>query len=422
MNVLVIGRGGREHALCWKLRQSPLVETLYCAPGNVGIAAVADIVDVMERDFARIVAFAREKHIDLVVVGSEDPLFAGLVDVLTQAGIRAFGPTKAAAALEGSKQFAKQLMGEHHIPTAAYAVFSTYAEALAYVRTQTFPLVIKADGLAAGKGVTIAQSLEEATHTLHALMVERRLGEAGAQVVVEQFLQGEEVSILCFVDGDTVYPMPAVQDHKTIYDDDQGPNTGGMGTYSPVPQVSAATYEEAIKTIVQPVVRAMQARGIPFRGVLFAGLMVTPAGKPMVIEFNCRFGDPETQVVLMRLQSDLFPLLWGTATGTLHEVAPPVWTEEAAVCVVLASQGYPTTATKGDVITGLDTSGEAVVFHAGTVHDAQGQVVTNGGRVLGVTAVAPTIEQARQKVYAHIPHIAFTGKQFRQDIGRKARR
>ncbi|WP_199617539.1 phosphoribosylamine--glycine ligase [Paenibacillus alkalitolerans] len=418
MQVLVIGRGGREHAIVWKLKQSPKVTKLYCAPGNAGIAAQAECVPINEHSFDELVAFAKEKHIDLVVVGPEDPLFAGAADAFEAEDIAVFGPRKDAAIIEGSKAFTKDLMKKYNIPTAAYETFDNFEEALAYVRKQGAPIVIKADGLAAGKGVTVAATLEEAEDALRTIMLDKAFGEAGDKVVVEEFLQGQEMSILSFVDGTTVKPMPAAQDHKQIFDNDEGPNTGGMGTYSPVPHIPQSVYDEAIRTIVKPTAEAMVKEGRPFRGVLFAGLMITPAG-PKTIEFNCRFGDPETQVVLSRLESDLSELFLATVEGRLNEVEPK-WSDESAVCVVLAAGGYPGPYNKGDVIEGLDLASESVVFHAGTAHDKEGRIVTNGGRLLGVTATGATIDEARRKAYADVDRIRYEGKQYRTDIGKKA--
>jgi phosphoribosylamine--glycine ligase len=389
MNILVVGRGGREHAICWKLKQSPKLGKLYCAPGNAGIAEVAELVPIEETEFDQLTAFAREKNIDLAVIGPEDPLFAGIADAFEAAGINVFGPNKAAAIIEGSKSFTKDLLRKYDIPTAAYETFTDYEAALRYVREQGAPIVIKADGLAAGKGVTVAATLEEAEQALRAIMLDKAFGQAGDKVVIEEMLVGQEMSILSFVDGTVVKPMPEAQDHKPIFDNDEGPNTGGMGTYSPVPHIPKSVYDEAVRTIIQPTAEAMVAEGRPFRGVLFAGLMITPNG-PKVIEFNCRFGDPETQVVLPRLESDLLELFQATVEGRLEEVEPK-WSDDAAVCVVLAAGGYPGSYRKGDVIEGLDAVTESVVFHAGTATDAAGRIVTNGGRLLGVTAVGATI-------------------------------
>lgn len=422
MNVLVIGRGGREHAICWKLCQSMHVTQLYCAPGNAGIEDVATIVDIQETDIPRLIAFAQEHRIDLVVVGPEDPLLAGVVDAFEASGIRAFGPTKVAAQLEGSKQFAKKLMHQYGIPTAAFASFSDYAEARAYVQTHPLPVVIKADGLAAGKGVTIAHTRAEAEHALEHMMCHKQFGQAGERVVIEQFLQGEEMSLLCFVDGKTVVPMPAAQDHKTLYDGDQGPNTGGMGAYSPVAHVPESCVEEALRTIVRPIVAAMAQEGMPFRGVLFAGLMIAPDGSPQAIEFNCRFGDPETQAVLLRLESDLLPVLLAVVEGRLDALEPLVWDDQVALAVVLVAEGYPHNVQKGAVISGIVDVEQSIVFHSGTAHNAQGEKIANGGRLLAVTARATNIEEARTIAYADVARVQYTGKHFRSDIGQKGLR
>jgi phosphoribosylamine---glycine ligase len=418
MNILVVGRGGREHAIVWKLKMSPKVNKLYCAPGNAGIASDAECVPIDEFAFDELIAFAKEKAIDLVVVGPEDPLFAGAADAFEAAGIRVFGPRGSAAIIEGSKAFTKDLLKKYNIPTAAYETFDKFDEALAYLHSQGAPIVIKADGLAAGKGVTVAWTTEEAEEALRTIMLDKAFGQAGDKVVVEEFLQGQEMSILSFVDGETVKPMPAAQDHKPIFDNDRGPNTGGMGTYSPLPHIPQSVIDEAIRTIVKPTAEAMVAEGRPFRGVLFAGLMITESG-PKTIEFNCRFGDPETQVVLARLESDLAELFLATVEGRLAEVEPK-WSDESAVCVVLAAGGYPGPYKKGDQITGLDEVSESVVFHAGTAFGSDGSIVTNGGRLLGVTATGATFEEARRKAYTDVDRIRYEGKQYRTDIGKKA--
>jgi len=420
MNILVVGRGGREHTICWKLSQSPKVSKLYCAPGNAGIASVAELVAINETEFDKLTAFAKDNAIDLAVIGPEDPLFEGIADAFEAAGIKVFGPNKAAAIIEGSKSFTKDLLKKYDIPTAAYETFTAFEPALEYVRKQGAPIVIKADGLAAGKGVTVAQTLEEAEEALRTIMLDKAFGAAGDKVVVEECLFGQEMSILAFVDGETVRPMPEAQDHKPIFDNDKGPNTGGMGTYSPVPHMPKSVYDEAVETIIKPTAAAMVKEGRPFRGVLFAGLMITPEGKPKTIEFNCRFGDPETQVVLSRLESDLAELFLATVEGRLSEVAPPKWSDDSAVCVVLAAGGYPGSYRKGDPIEGLDEVQESIVFHAGTTTDAQGRTVTNGGRLLGVTATGATIDEARRKAYADVDRIRYEGKQYRTDIGKKA--
>ncbi|WP_166243974.1 phosphoribosylamine--glycine ligase [Paenibacillus turpanensis] len=418
MRVLVIGRGGREHAIIWSLLKSSNVEKVYCAPGNAGIGQLAENVPLNEHQFQELAEFAVDHAIDLVVVGPEDPLFAGIVDYMEAKQIPVFGPRKNAAEIEGSKVFTKDLLHKYAIPTAAYETFESYDEALAYVRKQGAPIVIKADGLAAGKGVTVAATLEEAEEALRVIMVDKQFGDAGNQVVVEEFLTGQELSILAFVDGETVRPMAAAQDHKPAYDGDRGPNTGGMGTYSPVPQFSQELIDEAVRTIIEPTAKAMVQEGRPFRGVLFAGLMMTPQG-PKTIEFNCRFGDPETQVVLARLETDLIDIMMATVNGRLADMDIQ-WSDSAAVCVVLSAGGYPGPYKKGDVITGLDEVQESIVFHAGTALNANGEVVTNGGRLLGVTAVGATFQEARAKAYADVDRIRYEGKHYRTDIGAKA--
>ena len=417
MRILIIGSGGREHAIAWKLSKSDKVERIYCAPGNAGIAEVAECVPISEDQFEQLKKFALEQQIDLVVVGPEAPLFAGLVDVLEEAGLKAFGPRKNAAIIEGSKVFTKQLMKKYNIPTAAYESLDNYEEALAYLRKQQAPIVIKADGLAAGKGVTVAATLEEAEQALREIMIDKVFGDAGAQVVIEEFLSGQEMSILAFVDGETVRPMVPSQDHKPVFDGDKGPNTGGMGTYSPVPHIPQSVVDEAIETILIPAARAMVQEGRPFRGVLYAGLMITEQG-PKTVEFNCRFGDPETQVVLPRLRTDLADIFLATVEGKLHEIEIE-WSSDAAVCVVLASGGYPGPYEKGKPITGLDQVEQSVVFHAGTKL-AGDKIVTNGGRLLGVTALGKDIAEARAKAYADIGKIQYEGKHYRTDIALKA--
>lgn len=418
MNILVIGRGGREHAIIWALRKSPKVDRIYCAPGNAGILELAECVPIGENDFDALGRFAKEREIDLVVVGPEDPLFNGAVDAFESIGIPAFGPNKLAAELEGSKVFAKQLLAKYGIPTADFASFDNYEEARAYLESRQAPIVVKADGLAAGKGVTVAQTLEEADEALRAIMLDKVFGEAGNRVVIEECLTGQEMSILSFVDGETVLPMVPAQDHKPVFDGDKGPNTGGMGTYSPVPHIPQSVVEEAVETIIRPAARAMVQEGRPFRGVLFAGLMITPEGKPKTIEFNCRFGDPEAQVVLPRLKTDLAEVLLATVEGRLADIELE-WSEEAAVCVVLASDGYPGPYRKGIPIRGLDRVEQSIVFHAGTARSGDA-VVTDGGRLLGVTALGSDLSEARAKAYADIDRISFDGKHYRTDIGLKA--
>ncbi len=417
MKILVVGRGGREHTIIWSLNKSPKVNRIFCAPGNAGISEIAECVSIDEKQFDELTVFAKENQIDLIVVGPEDPLFAGAVDHFEAEGFAVFGPRANAAIIEGSKVFTKDLMKKYQIPTASYECFDRYEDALNYLHQQKIPIVIKADGLAAGKGVTVAFSMEEAEQTLHDMMVDKVFGDAGNQIVIEEFLQGQEMSILAFVDGNIVRPMVEAQDHKPIFDNDEGPNTGGMGTYSPVLHIPKSVVDEAIRTILKPAAEAMVAEGRPFKGVLYAGLMITDQG-PKTIEFNCRFGDPETQVVLTRLQSDLLEIFEAVIYGGLADIEIK-WSEDAAVCVVLASGGYPGPYKKGLPIQGLDQVSEAIVFHAGTsIHDKQ--VVTHGGRLLGVTGMGKDISEARKKAYAAVNHIDYEGKQFRTDIAMKA--
>jgi phosphoribosylamine--glycine ligase len=419
MKVLVVGQGGREHALVWKLSQSPRVSRLYCAPGNAGIAELATCVPIGDTDIEGLVLFAKEEGIDLTVVGPEAPLVAGVVDRFEEEGLRIFGPRREAAMLEGSKSFAKAVMAKYGIPTARYQAFEDYEAALRYLREHGAPVVLKADGLAAGKGVTVAMTLEEAEAALERMMREKVFGEAGSRVVIEEFLQGQELSLMAFVDGETVLPMVPVQDHKPVFDGDRGPNTGGMGTYSPTPQLPQSVIEESIRRILQPVAKAMVAEGKPYRGVLYGGLMVTAEG-PKVIEFNARFGDPETQVVLPRLETDLLEVLEAVVDGRLAEVNL-TWRKDAAVCVILASEGYPGAYPKGRIIQGLfspeeQQQREVYLFHSGTVRE-NGQWLTNGGRVLGVTALGQDLAAAREKAYRAIEGIRFEGMHYRRDIG-----
>lgn len=419
MKVLVVGQGGREHALVWKLAQSPRVRQLYCAPGNAGIAELARCVPIGDTDLENLVRFAKEERIDLTVVGPEAPLVAGLVDRFEAEGLRVFGPRQEAAMLEGSKSFAKEIMAKYDIPTARYQAFDDYEAALRYVREHGAPVVLKADGLAAGKGVTVARTLEEAEAALARMMREKVFGDAGNRIVIEEFLQGQELTLMAFVDGETVLPMVPVQDHKPVFDGDRGPNTGGMGTYSPTPQLPPSVIEDSFRRILQPVAKAMVAEGKPYRGVLYGGLMVTAEG-PKVIEFNARFGDPETQVVLPRLKSDLLDVLEATVEGRLADVQLE-WRPEAAVCVILASEGYPGAYPKGRVIQGLFDAEEqharqVYLFHSGTARE-NGQWLTNGGRVLGVTALGDNLATARQRAYEAIEGIRFEGMHYRRDIG-----
>ena len=415
MKILLIGSGGREHALAWKLAQSPLAEKIYAAPGNPGIAEFAECVAGISTN-AEIVRFAQENGVDLVVVGPEAPLVAGLVDELEAAGIKAFGPKKAAAQLEGSKIFAKNLMKKYGIPTAKFETFDSVDAAKNYIRSEGAPIVIKADGLAAGKGVIVAQNLDEA---LNAVDEMKNFGAAGDKIVVEEFMDGEEASILAFTDGETIIPMIAAQDHKRLNDGDAGVNTGGMGAYAPAPVVTEKVAELAAEKILKPVIAALKAEGITYRGCLYAGLMIVN-GEPKVVEFNARFGDPETQAVLPLLDSDLVELMDACATGTLAGKKIS-WRDEAAVCVVMASGGYPKAYRKNLPISGLAEAKKlgALIFHAGTA-EAGGQIVTSGGRVLGVTALDKNIRAAVDKVYKCVDAISFENVHYRRDIAARA--
>jgi phosphoribosylamine---glycine ligase len=417
LNILVIGRGGREHAIIWALKRSEKVQRIYCAPGNAGTAQLAENVAIGEMEFSRLVQFARDTAIDLVVVGPDDPLAAGIVDEFEAVSIPVYGPRKNAAEIEGSKIFMKNLLRKYNIPTAQYETFTDYQTAQQYLDQQPLPIVIKADGLAAGKGVTVCHNREEANRALQETMVDKSFGAAGDKVVIEQFLEGQEMSILAFVDGETVRAMVPAQDHKPIFDGDKGPNTGGMGTYSPLPHIAQSVIDESIENIIKPTARAMVAEGRPFRGVLFAGLMITKNG-PRTIEFNARFGDPETQVVLPRLKTNLLDIILATLEGRLNEIKIS-WSDEAAVCVVLASEGYPGSYPKGRLIEGLQEVNDALIFHAGTTL-TNGKVVTNGGRVLGVVGRGSDIAEARKQAYQAVDRIRFEGKQNRTDIAAKA--
>jgi phosphoribosylamine--glycine ligase len=420
MRILVIGRGGREHAIVWALRRSDKAKRIFCAPGNAGTAMLAENVPIGEMEFDRLVQFAQDHAVDLAVVGPDDPLAAGIVDAFEAARIPVYGPRRNAAEIEGSKIFMKNLLRKYNIPTARYETFSDYETALAYLRAQPAPIVIKADGLAAGKGVTVCFTREEAERALRETMVDKAFGAAGDKVVIEEYLEGQEMSILSFVDGETVRPMPPAQDHKPAFDGDKGPNTGGMGTYSPLPHIPQSVVDEAVETIVKPAARALAAEGRPFRGVLFAGLMITKDG-PRAIEFNARFGDPETQVVLPRLKTDLLDIFLASLCGRLDEI-DIAWSDEAAVCVILASAGYPGAYAKGMPIEGLDeVPAGTLVFHAGTA-ERDGRIVTNGGRVLGVVGLGNGIAEARGRAYEAADRIRFEGKHCRTDIAAKALR
>jgi phosphoribosylamine--glycine ligase len=418
MKVLVVGSGGREHALCWAIAASPLCDRLYCAPGNGGIARDAECVAIAADDIAGLVAFCRERAIDFVVVGPEQPLVAGLVDALAEAGIKAFGPSAEAARLEGSKGFTKDLCARHGIPTAAYGRFADAASAREFVRRKGAPIVVKADGLAAGKGVIMAETEAEALAAVDDIFG-GRFGAAGAEVVIEEWLAGEEASFFALVDGEHALPLAAAQDHKRAFDGDTGPNTGGMGAYSPAPVVTGAVADEVMQRIVRPTVAAMRAEGRPFRGVLFAGLMITAEG-PKLIEYNVRFGDPECQVLMMRLKSDILPALVAAADGQLSRFDLR-WRDEAALSVVMAARGYPGEYEKGTPIAGLDGIGDddVTVFHAGTAL-SDGRLVATGGRVLAVTARGATVAEARDRAYAAVDRIDWPGGFCRRDIGWRA--
>ncbi len=417
MNVLLIGSGGREHALAWKLAASPMLTKLYAAPGNPGIAREAEIVALDVGDHAAVAAFCKDKAIDLVVVGPEAPLVAGLADDLRAAGIRVFGPSKAAAQLEGSKGFTKDLCARFNIPTGAYGRFTDAAAASAYVKAKGAPIVVKADGLAAGKGVTVAMSVEEALAAVAACF-DGAFGGAGAEVVVEEFLDGEEASFFCLCDGATALAFGTAQDHKRVGEGDTGPNTGGMGAYSPAPVMSPGMVERTMREIVEPTMRGMAERGMPFSGVLFAGLMITADG-PKLIEYNVRFGDPECQVLMMRLKDDLLVLLSAAADGQLAHMSAR-WRDDAALTVVMAAKGYPGTPARGGTIAGLDRVPEGVeVFHAGTA-ESNGKLVANGGRVLNVTATGRTVSEAQQRAYAGVDAVDWPDGFCRRDIGFRA--
>lgn len=414
MKVLVVGSGGREHAICWALKKSPKVTELYCAPGNGGIGEIAQCVDVKATDIPGMVAWATEHKIDFVMVAPDDPLAMGMVDELEKAGIRAFGPRKNAAIIEGSKAFSKELMKKYGIPTAEYAVFTDKDQALAYVEAQGAPIVVKCDGLALGKGVVVAQTLDEAKKAVVNMMENKAFGEAGAKVVIEECMTGPEVTVLAFTDGKTIVPMPSSQDHKRAYDGDQGPNTGGMGAISPCPNYTPELAKVCMDTIFLPTVKALNAEGRTFQGVIYFGMMLTPKG-PKVVEYNARFGDPECQAVLSLLETDLMDILEACVDGTLDQVDVK-FKDAASCCLVLASGGYPVAYEKGKEITGLDQVKDAVVFHAGTKKQ-DGKFLTNGGRVLGVTAVAPTLREAVVKAYAAAGPVFFEKMHFRKDIG-----
>ena len=419
MKFLVVGSGGREHALCWKIAQSERVEKIYCAPGNAGVAEVAECVNIGAMEFEKLADFAQEKEIDLTVIGMDDPLVGGIVDVFEERGLRIFGPRKNAAILEGSKAFSKDLMKKYNIPTAAYENFDDAQKALDYLETASFPIVLKADGLALGKGVLICNTLEEAKEGVKSIMMDKAFGSAGNQMVIEEFMTGREVSVLSFVDGNTIKIMTSAQDHKRALDGDQGLNTGGMGTFSPSPFYTEEVDAFCQKYIYQATVDAMKAEGREFKGIIFFGLMLTEKG-PRVLEYNARFGDPETQVVLPRMKNDIVEVFEACVDGTLDQITLE-FEENAAVCVVLASAGYPLKYEKGLPISGLETFKDKdsyFVFHAGTKFNEEGTIVTNGGRVLGVTATGATLKEARANAYEATKWVNFDNKYCRSDIGK----
>ncbi len=418
MKVLIVGSGGREHAIAWKVAQSPKVEKIYCAPGNAGIGQIAACVPIGAMEFDQLVAFAKEEGIDFTIIGMDDPLVGGVVDAFEAAGLRVFGPRKNAAILEGSKAFSKDLMKKYHIPTAAYETFDDPKAAMTYLETAKMPIVLKADGLALGKGVLICQTREEAMEGVKSLMLDKQFGSAGNTIVVEEFMTGREVSVLSFVDGKTIRIMTSAQDHKRAQDGDQGLNTGGMGTFSPSPFYTEEVDAFCHEYIYQKTVDAMAAEGRPFVGIIFFGLMLTPEG-PKVLEYNARFGDPETQVVLPRMKNDIMEVFEACVDGTLNEITLE-FADNAAVCVVLASDGYPVAYEKGFPIEGLDAfegCDDKFVFHAGTKL-SDGKIVTNGGRVLGVTATGATLKEARANAYEATKLVSFQNKYMRNDIGK----
>ncbi|MFT4799394.1 MAG: phosphoribosylamine--glycine ligase [Candidatus Azotimanducaceae bacterium] len=422
MKVLVTGNGGREHALAWKLGQSSSVTEVFVAPGNAGTAVEPGIknVDLDVLDIDSQIAFAKQQNIELVVIGPEAPLVAGAVDQFTAAGIRCFGPSMACAQLEGSKDFTKQFLARHGIPTAAYQTFSELAPAIKYARSMTAPIVVKADGLAAGKGVVVASDHDEAERALKDMLEDNAFGDAGARVVIEEFLEGEEASFIVIADGETFLPFASSQDHKAAYDGDRGPNTGGMGAYSPAPVVTDAVYQRIVDQVISPTIAGLANEGMPYVGFLYAGLMIDSSGQPKVIEFNCRFGDPETQPIMMRLQSDLATLCVAAIDQSLDKQSI-TFNPLTALTVVMAAGGYPDQYAKGDVIQGIAAeSSESKTFHAGTTLDAAGQTVTNGGRVLGVTALGSSVGEANKKAYERVKDISFANAEYRTDIGYRA--
>ncbi len=423
MKVLILGGGGREHALAWKAAQSPQVDTVFVAPGNAGTAREAGLTNVAidAMDFDALIAFARDNDVELTIVGPEAPLVAGVVDRFQQAGLAIFGPSAGAAQLEGSKAFTKDFLARHAIPSAAYQTFSEVAPALDYLDQQGAPIVIKADGLAAGKGVVVAMTRDEAAAAIRDMLEDNAFGDAGARVVIEEFLDGEEASFIVMVDGEHVWPMATSQDHKRAYDGDAGPNTGGMGAYSPAPVVTETVYQRIMDEVITPTVAGMAAEGHPYTGFLYAGLMIDATGAPKVIEYNCRFGDPETQPILMRLNGDLVGLCQAALAQRLDR-AEGGWDPRAAVGVVMAAGGYPGSYPKGDAIDGLDAAEQCgcKVFHAGTTQRDDGRVVTSGGRVLCVTALGESVAAAAEQAYAGVAEITWAGAEYRRDIAHRA--
>jgi phosphoribosylamine---glycine ligase len=420
MKILVIGSGGREHALIWKLSQSTEVEKIYCAPGSAGIAELAELVAIAPHEIDKLADFAEQRKVDLTLVGPELPLTLGIADVFESRGLKIFGPNRAAAQLEGSKAFAKKIMIENGIPTASAGIFTDPESAKRYLAEHPAPCVVKADGLAAGKGVLICESGEEAQSAIDEILVQKAFGQAGEKVVIEEFLEGEEASFMAFTDGEYVLPLPSSQDHKRVFDNDGGPNTGGMGAYSPAPVVTRTVHERVLREVLTPLMAGLKRQGILYRGVLYIGLMITKAG-PKVLEFNARFGDPECQVIMMRLKSDLVPLLEATVNGTLQDVEPE-WYKDPAVCVVLSAAGYPGSYEHGKEIQGLEELKEwrkGFVFHAGTTR-RNGMWETSGGRVLGVTARGRDLAEAVQEAYRAVTAIKWDGMHYRKDIARRA--
>jgi len=420
MKVLVVGGGGREHALAWKISQSPKVSKIYCAPGNAGISEQAALVPIMANDLNGLLDFALKEKIDLTVVGPEEPLTRGIVDLFESRGLSIFGASQKAAEIEGSKAFAKEMMKKYRIPSASYEVFEDRQRAIDYVRNQGAPIVVKADGLAAGKGVILCKTVEEAIRSVDQMMVEKIFGEAGHKVVIEEYLTGEEASYLAFTDGKAILPLASSQDHKAVFEGDEGPNTGGMGAYSPAPVVTEEVHERIIEKVLRPIIYGMNEEGRPYKGVIYAGLMIHN-GHPKVLEFNARFGDPETQPVLMRMKGDLIPILEACIQGHLSRCRID-WENKASVCVVMASKGYPGDYEKGKVIEGLKEVSkmeDVFVFHAGTAF-ADGKMVTNGGRVFGVTGLGEDIPKAIERTYHAVKKISWEGVHYRKDIGYRA--